>query len=451
MSEAQLDYFLADKPGAELTATLVTEACQALRHNRDDYLAQVGNEPVIAKLTEVASLWRSPDYELRKIALAASLEETGFPREVLAAGLDACFADWTQEKFFMMLAQELGDPTRLQSFASQPNRTLSMVHGPQLTAHIAPGNLPVPVFQSIAFGLLLRSAQFIKCASGKSLLPRLFGHSLHSVEPGLAASLEIAEWKGGNKALESALFAEADCVVASGSDGTLSAIRQQLPLAKRLVGYGHRVSFGYVEKLANEVMGTRAILSRTADDVIAWNQQGCLSPHVIYVEQFGSLKPERFAEMLAEELEARNDAMPRGPIHTNEAAAISTARRFYKIRSTNNVGTLLWESEESTNWTVVYEDEKQFQTSPLNRFIFIKPIEHLEEALHVLEPVRESMSTVGLAASEARMRELAVPLARWGMPRICPLGQMQRPPLAWRHDGRPPLGELIRWSDLETA
>ena len=47
--------------------------------------------------------------------------------------------------------------------------------------------------------------------------------------------------------------------------------------------------------------------------------------------------------------------------------------------------------------------------------------------------------------------ELAVPLARWGVPRICPLGQMQRPPLAWRHDGRPPLGELIRWTDLETA
>ena len=451
MPETSLDYFLADKPGAELTGTLVTDACQTLRHNRDDYLAQVGNEPIIAKLAEVASLWRSPNYELRKIALAADPEETGFPRAVLAAGLDACFADWTQENFFMLLAQEFGDPTRLQSFASQPNRTFSMVNGPQLIAHIAPGNLPVPVFQSIAFGLLLRSAQFLKCASGKSLLPRLFGHSLHSVEPGLAASLEIAEWKGGNESLESALFAEADCVVASGSDESLISIRQRLPLAKRLVGYGHRVSFDYVEKLANEVMGTEAIIARAADDVIAWNQHGCLSPHVIYVEQFGSLKPERFAEMLAEELEARNEAMPRGPISTQEAASISTARRFYKIRSANNVGALLWESEESTDWTVVYEDETQFQSSPLNRFIFVKPIKHLEEALHVLEPIRESVSTVGLAASEARMRELAVPLARWGVPRICPLGQMQRPPLAWRHDGRPPLGELIRWTDFETA
>ena len=152
MPEPSLDYFLADKQGAELTGTLITEACQALRHNRDDYLALVGNEPIIAKLIEVANLWRSPDYELRRQALTASPEETGFPREVLAAGLDACFADWTQEKFFMLLTQEFGDPTRLQSFANQPNRTYSMVHGPQLIAHIAPGKLPVPIFQSIAFG-----------------------------------------------------------------------------------------------------------------------------------------------------------------------------------------------------------------------------------------------------------------------------------------------------------
>ena len=55
MPEPSLDYFLADKQGAELTGTLITEACQALRHNRDDYLALVGNEPIIAKLIEVAN------------------------------------------------------------------------------------------------------------------------------------------------------------------------------------------------------------------------------------------------------------------------------------------------------------------------------------------------------------------------------------------------------------
>jgi hypothetical protein len=26
---------------------------------------------------------------------------------------------------------------------------------------------------------------------------------------------------------------------------------------------------------------------------------------------------------------------------------------------------------------------------------------------------------------------------------------MQNPPLTWRHDGRPSLGDLVRWTDLE--
>jgi hypothetical protein len=111
---------------------------------------------------------------------------------------------------------------------------------------------------------------------------------------------------------------------------------------------------------------------------------------------------------------------------------------------------MIWESDDSTDWTVVQEDEKQFQSSPLNRFIFVKPIEHLAEFMHILEPYRDKISTVGIASSEAKLQEYAHALGRWGVPRICPLGKMQRPPLTWRQDGRPPLGDLIRWTDLET-
>ena len=39
--------------------------------------------------------------------------------------------------------------------------------------------------------------------------------------------------------------------------------------------------------------------------------------------------------------------------------------------------------------------------------------------------------------------------ARWGATRICAIGQMQNPPLTWRHDGRPSLGDLVTWTDWE--
>jgi hypothetical protein len=95
------------------------------------------------------------------------------------------------------------------------------------------------------------------------------------------------------------------------------------------------------------------------------------------------------------------------------------------------------------------ESDSNFQISCLNRFIYVKAVSGLTQALHGLGAVQENISTVGLAAGSAQAAELARAFARWGVKRICPLGQMQNPPLGWRHDGRPPLGDLVRWSDWE--
>ena len=41
----------------------------------------------------------------------------------------------------------------------------------------------------------------------------------------------------------------------------------------------------------------RKVVERAARDVTAWNQLGCLSPHVIYVQSGGAMSPEKFAEL----------------------------------------------------------------------------------------------------------------------------------------------------------
>src|SRR5207302_83521 len=99
-------------------------------------------------------------------------------------------------------------------------------------------------------------------------------------------------------------------------------------------------------------------------------------------------------------------------------------------------------SENSTAWTVVFESDPRFQISCGHRFIYVKSAANLNEALAGADSIREKISTVGLAGTEARAPELARAFARWGATRICPLGQMQNPPLTWRHDGRPVLGDL---------
>jgi hypothetical protein len=298
-------------------------------------------------------------------------------------------------------------------------------------------------------GVLVRSAQFVKCASGASLLPRLFAHSLYEAEPKLGACLEIAEWPRENNALTDALFSEADCVTATGSDDALDSIRARLPTKTRFVRYGHRVSFAFVTNRILAGLNVRRVVERASADVVAWNQLGCLSPHVIYVQEGGTLSAERFAEALADELERREALEPRGELPVEAAAAIASRRSLYEVRAAHSPDTRQWVSRNSTAWTVVYEADPRFQLSCLNRFIYVKAVKDLTEALQNADNVRGKVSTVGLAAPEDQAQELATELARWGAPRICPLGQMQNPPLTWRHDGRPALGDLITWTDWE--
>jgi hypothetical protein len=447
-------YFLADLPaGATLTPGLITDACQTLKRNRARYLEGRTTESLIQKLDGIGRDWLEGDYPFRRHVLEAGPAATGFSAAVLAMGLDSFFQQLTAENMEGLLRQELGHPQRLDDFYpgdhERGSNRVALARGPQLLAHIAAGNIPSAVMLNLVLGLLTRAAQFVKCASGQAFLPRLFAHSLYEADAKLGACLEVAEWPGGTESLEAALFAEADCVSATGSDETLAAIRRALPAHARLAAYGTRVSFGFVAKEALDGRRPETIAARTALDVAAWNQLGCLSPHVIYVEEGGRIGAESFADLLAGQLEALEKTHPRGRLAAREAAGIASRRSFYEVRAAHSPATKMWASSESTAWTVVLETEARFQVSCLNRFVYVKAVNGVDEALQGAEPVRENISTVGLAAGGVRTAELARQFARWGARRICPLGEMQKPPLGWRHDGRPALGDLVTWSEWE--
>lgn len=453
MSTMLPNYFLADLPAeAELTATMITEACRTLKRNREQYLAPRTTRSLVELVASVAESWFEANYPFRRLALAQGPQITGFSRETLAAGLDSFFRQLTVENLNALLVQELGHERRLDEFtaaggagASRPALAL----GPEFLVHIGGGVVPNPAFMSLVLGLLTRSAQFLKCPSGGAFLPRLFAHAIYDADKKLGACLEVAQWRGGHSVLEKALYEEAGCVTATGTDESLAAIRHRLPARVRFVGYGHRVSFGYVSSGVLSGFMARRIAAHAAADVVAWDQLGCLSPHVIYVEHGANTAAEHFAQMLAEELGRREEKEPRGTPPTEIAAAIASRRGFYEIRAAHSPDTRFWCSANSTAWTVVYEADSQFQLSCLHRFIYVKGATDLTAALQGADSVRGQVSTVGLAAPPEQTAAMAAQLARWGVSRVCPLGQMQNPPVTWRHDGRPALGDLVTWADWE--
>ena len=158
--------FIADlPPEATLTPTLITDACVALRRNREQQLAQRSTESIIRVLAEMGTNWVQPDYPFRQMALEEGPTNTGFSRQTLIRGIDAFFEAFTAEQLHSLLIQEFGHPQRLDAMVAtsgeQKTQIAAMATGPELLVHIGAGNVPSALWMSIVTGLLLRSAQFI--------------------------------------------------------------------------------------------------------------------------------------------------------------------------------------------------------------------------------------------------------------------------------------------------
>ncbi len=413
---------------------------------RDGYLAELPVLRIAELLDRAVSRWLEPHSAWRQLAEQWLPLVTGYPGPVIRKGLAGYLATFRLENTRRLLEEELRDPRFLDEL--RPRGVVggkSRAWGPRLTTHVFSGNVPGLPLQSLACALLTKSASLGKAASEEPLFPALFVQSLAEVDPELAACFGVTWWAGGDAALEDVAFGRADAVIAYGGVTAIDAIRARVPLGTRFVAYGHKLSFGVVgrEWLTRERAAEAA--ERAGYDTAKYDQQGCLSPHLFYVEEGGEVSPRGFAELLASALGRYERAMPRGRIGLDEAAAIRELRSGYEFRENAS----LYESPGDTAWTVAYDEDPRFEPSCLNRTVRVKPVRDVLDAAELARPVRTYLQTCGVGLDSLRAEALATALGRLGLDRVCPLGRMPDPSPAWHHDGRFNLLDLLRWTDLE--
>ncbi|HEV7665694.1 MAG TPA: acyl-CoA reductase, partial [Chloroflexota bacterium] len=234
--------------------------------------------------------------------------------------------------------------------------------------------------------------------------------------------------------------------IAYGSEQTIASVRARVKPGTRFMPYGHKLSFGAVAReavAADRVVDTADL---AAYDVSKYDQQGCLSPHLLYIETGGETSPRDFSNALGQALERQAALVPRGRLEFAEAASATAARQHHELRQLAGEPALLI---EGVGWAVLYEEDPVFQASCLNRTVWVKPVVDLDAIPDLVEPIREYLQTCGVAADQDRRRTLADQLGRLGVDRVCPLGRMADVAPTWHHDGRFTLLELLRWTDLE--
>jgi hypothetical protein len=333
----------------------------------------------------------------------------------------------TASDLVALLSAELGDPQVLETFRWH-GAQLSRAVAPTAILHIISGNTPAAGLQSLVRGLLLGSHNLCKLPS--SGLPEL-GQFRELLPPELASRVELATH------LPAEWLERADAMVVFGNDDTVRQFRSVARPDQAFVAHGHKLSLGIVfddPQLAS-VRGA-------ARDASLFDQLGCLSPHVFYVagDAFG------YAVKLAGEMERFDLAEPRRTLAISDANAIRNRRAEIAFRAANDKSLALFQSTGTTAWTVVFDTNPEFPRSPLNRFVFVKPLP--ADLAAELEPVRRHLGAIGIWPSTIAH---ARTLAGLGANRLCPIGRMQLPPWTWHQDGQPTLAPLVRWVDFEAA
>lgn len=428
---------------AVVSPALLAEVVGHLDRARDRIAKRTGRE-IVEILADVFSRWQRRDDPFRQAAEAALPAVTRFSRPMVAHGLDLLLEGYRPEAFDILL-REMGGEEALEGFTTFGSHG-RRAFGPALTMHILAGNILGVGLPGLVAATILGSPSLVKTASADPLFPALWAASVARRDPEIGEALAVLWWGGGRQDLEATAFDRAEVVIAYGSDRTIHELKGRV--RGRFLGHGHRISFGAIGREA--LSNPEEVAEKAAYDASLFDHQGCLSPHLFYVEEGSEVTPREFAGLLASAMERWAKRLPPGAPTQEEALAVRRFRAGYEAQEVAGKDVALFTSSERLDWTVIYEADPTFSASCLQRTVLVKPVADLSEVGGLLRSWQPYLQAAGVAVAPDRIEILAAQLGEAGVGRICPIGKMQAPPLTWHQDGRNLFQGMLRWVDLET-
>jgi len=441
--ELAVEVPLLDAARMELLAGQVREAAARV-------LAPLRVSEIIELLDRATARLLDAQDPLRRQADALLPCVTGFDAEMVRRGLQACLQAFRAPQLHRFVAEDFPNPKVLDEFQPAVKGGAVRAFGPGLLVHSWAGNVPGLPLWSLCCGLLVKAGNIGKLPSAEPVFATLAVQALTEVHPPLAQALALVWWKGGEPEPAATLFAQADAVLAYGSNEVVAQVRAQVPVTTRFLPYGHRLGVALVGRCALDALRGPATARLVAHDATRWDQQGCYSPHVVYVERGGLVSPAAFAQYVAAELAALSRRHPPRPRSLEDAASLAGWRQSAELRALGGGADFF--ADEAGAWSVAYSDGPVplAPTAGL-RSLQVVALDRLEDAAALLAPHARHLQTAGVAVAPERLWPLAERLAAAGVTRVCALGAMAAPEAGWHHDGRFNLSDLVRLCEVEAS
>jgi Acyl-CoA reductase (LuxC) len=314
------------------------------------------------------------------------------------------------------------------------------------TVHVIAGNSPAIALQTVMSNALTRGDAIVKLPGNDPVSTVALARTMIEMAPDhpLTRHLSVAYWKGGDEMFERKLYSARNLekIVAWGGWASMQSIRQYLEPGLDLVALDPKLSASLIGSAALESEETmRDAAQRAAADIGYFNQAGCVSARVLYLDS--GTDPEgiglanRFGEMVHEAIQALPPELSTpvetvDPVLREELQGIRFTRAFKLFGGRGNEGAVI----------VSQEDEPvDFAHRLDGRVANIVPVDGITSALRRLTIHTQ---TIGIYPDELK-RELRDECAIRGGQRIVSLGHATSASLAGPHDAIQPLSRMVRW------
>jgi hypothetical protein len=330
-------------------------------------------------------------------------------------------------------------PDVLGGLARDITGTRGLVPVPaKLVVVVLAGNIFSAAVRAMFLPLLTGAPVLVKGASQDSVLPRFMLHAMRAIDPEIAKRCELVGFSREAPDAARALLAQADVVSLYGDDDTLETLAAQTKRNATIIRHGYGISASYVSRDAlDNAASAKDAAERVALDIAAYDQRGCLSPQVVYVQHGSSTGTRGFAKLLFEEaLPQVEQLLPPGVMTVADQAMALQWRGAAQVRG---------EFFDARTFAVSYEARSAPRPSPGGRLISVYECDSPDDFARAVSPMGSALKCVGVAGAREHRIHLAQCLRLTAAPRICRAGEMQTPPFQAYADGQPPLAGLLSY------
>jgi hypothetical protein len=315
---------------------------------------------------------------------------------------------------------------------------------PPRLVHILAGNAPIVSPISIVRGAISKGVHLMKLPSNDMWTATAILRTMADIDPRHPTTRSFAAvyWKGGDTAIESALYRSQyfDKIVVWGGEGAVRHVLKYVGPGLEMLSFDPKVSISMIgcEAFASNAI-TAEVARRAAADVIGLNQDACSASRFHYVEGSGE-QVDAYCEKLV-------DAMGQDTRYGPGASKLLPPRDVREqLDMMQNLEPIFRLFGRYDGRGLVIRSEEPVSFSPSGKLVNVVRVSSLEEAVRYSTVATQ---TVGVYPA-ARRNSLRNALASAGAQRIVALGEVNSGGFGGKpHDAGWPVHRFMRWVSEE--